>query len=231
MSYRGSGSSRGSGYRSENDQGSVFDGGSAGGPSLQIIIGLALLVGLLMFGGFIFAANSRGGVPATPPVAAQPTATAAAQPTAAPTAAPAPPPAAGGSGSAIETGTPDVTIDLLPEPLALAFADTELTAPANALVTLNFNNQNDLGVQHNWVLVDGSTSVADTVNTAAIANATELFVPPAGTEGGLAWTAMLSVGETGSVTFRAPADPGTYLYICTFPGHYLGGMVGDFVVE
>lgn len=233
MSYQRPGSSRGSGYRSPNDQGSVFSGGSAGGPSLQIFIGLALLAGLILFAG-ILAFNLGGGAPAAPPVAAQPTATATPQPTAAPTEAPAatePPAAAAGGGSNIEPGPAELTIDLLPAPMALAFAKTELTAPADTVVTLNFNNQNDLGVQHNWVLVDGGAPVADAVNAAASTNAADLFAPPVGTPGGLAWTAMLNVGETGSVTFRTPTNPGTYLYICTFPGHYAAGMLGNFIVE
>jgi azurin len=106
-----------------------------------------------------------------------------------------------------------------------------LNAPADTLVTLTFNNINDLGVQHNWVLVDGGADVATAVNTAASGNAAELFTPPAGTADGLAWTAMVNAGDSGSVTFRTPAAPGTYLFICTFPGHYAAGMIGDFVVE
>lgn len=232
MSYRGPGSSRGSGYRSRNDEGSVFEGGSAGGPSLPVFIGAALLAGLVLVIGVV-GFNLAGGVPAAPPVAVQPTA-AAPQPTAAPAPTEAPaeaPAAAAGGGSAVEEGTAEVELELLPEPAALAFATTELTAPADTLVTLTFVNQNDLGVQHNWVLVDGDAAIAEVVNAAAGGNAAELFVPPAGTEGGLAWTPMLNAGDTGSVTFRTPADAGTYLYICTFPGHYVAGMIGDFVVE
>jgi plastocyanin len=235
MSYRRPGSSRGSGYRSPNDQGSVFGGGSAGGPSLQIFIGLALLAGVILFAG-VLAFNLGGGAPATPPVAAQPTATPVPQPTAAPTEAPAAPPSeapatGGGGGPLIEAGEPELILELLPEPMALAFVQTELRAPANTLVELIFDNQNDLGVQHNWVLIDGGTSVADVVNTAAGGNAADLFAPPAGTDGALAWTPMLNVGDVGDITFRTPSEPGTYLYICTFPGHYIAGMVGDLIVE
>jgi plastocyanin len=233
MSYRGPGSSRGSGYRSRNDEGSVFSGGSAGGPSLQIFIGAALLAGLVLLIGVV-GFNLSGGTPAAPPIAVQPTVAPAPQPTAVPTEAPAAQPeapAAGGGGPLIEAGQPELTLELLPESMALAFVETELRVPANTLVELIFDNENALGVQHNWVLIDGGTAIADVVNAAAGANAAELFAPPAGTDGALAWTAMLNVGEVGDITFRTPSEPGTYLYICTFPGHYIAGMVGDLVVE
>ena len=38
-------------------------------------------------------------------------------------------------------------------------------------------------------------------------------------------------GETVKVTFNAPKEPGEYLYLCTFPGHYLAGMKGLLVVK
>ncbi|WP_340105138.1 plastocyanin/azurin family copper-binding protein [Rhodohalobacter sp. 8-1] len=44
-------------------------------------------------------------------------------------------------------------------------------------------------------------------------------------------TDMLGDGESDSVTFTVPEEPGTYQFICTFPGHYSGGMVGTLVVE
>jgi azurin len=47
----------------------------------------------------------------------------------------------------------------------------------------------------------------------------------------LASTKMAGGGETVEVTFTAPKEPGEYLYICTFPGHYLAGMKGVLVVK
>ncbi|HEU5090712.1 MAG TPA: plastocyanin/azurin family copper-binding protein, partial [Roseiflexaceae bacterium] len=32
------------------------------------------------------------------------------------------------------------------------------------------------------------------------------------------------------VTFKAPA-PGTYTFLCTYPGHYAAGMKGTLTVE
>ncbi|NJM08746.1 auracyanin, partial [Candidatus Gracilibacteria bacterium] len=171
---------------------------------------------------------------ATAAVAPQATATPVAQATVAPTAGADGGAAAGGvneaGGSAIADGTPEEELTLAAAADALAFAETELSAPANTVVRLTFENQNDLGVQHNWVLVDGGDDVAASVNEAAQDNSAALFVPPTGTDGALAYTAMLNVGQSGEVVFTTP-DAGTYTYICTFPGHYLGGMVGVLTVE
>ncbi|OAN45795.1 auracyanin, partial [Chloroflexus islandicus] len=155
--------------------------------------------------------------PTAAPAATQPTQAPAAQATN----------AAGGANVVNET--PAQTIQIQADPNALAFAQTSLSAPANTVVKLDFVNQNNLGVQHNWVLVNGGDDVAAAVNNAAQANADALFVPPPDTPGALAWTPMLNAGQTGSVTFRTP-PPGTYLYICTFPGHYLAGMKGTLTV-
>ena len=45
----------------------------------------------------------------------------------------------------------------------------------------------------------------------------------------IANTALLGPGESGDVTFTAPV-PGTYQFVCTFPGHNFT-MFGDFTVE
>jgi azurin len=230
MSWRSS--SNDSRYRSRNDEGSAFGGGSAGGPPLIVLIGAALLGGLVM----IIVMIASGGS-ARQPVAAAPTATpvplvVATTAPVAPTAVPAP--AAGGGLNAVDPAGSDAAgaeaVNFGPAAAALAFAQTELSLKANAVVTLNFENKNDLGVQHNWVLVGSDTAdAAAAVNAAAAGNSAALFVPPAGTENALAWTPMVAAGSTGSVTFRTP-DAGTYLFICTFPGHYAAGMQGTLTV-
>jgi len=47
----------------------------------------------------------------------------------------------------------------------------------------------------------------------------------------IASTAMLGNGESDTVTFTVPEEPGEYTFICTFPGHYAGGMVGKLIVQ
>lgn len=47
----------------------------------------------------------------------------------------------------------------------------------------------------------------------------------------IAATDMVGGGETTEVTFTAPEEPGTYPFVCTWPGHYAAGMVGEMIVE
>ena len=42
----------------------------------------------------------------------------------------------------------------------------------------------------------------------------------------IAYTEMIGGGEISTVEFTVPETAGDYDFICTFPGHYQGGMVG-----
>jgi plastocyanin len=44
-------------------------------------------------------------------------------------------------------------------------------------------------------------------------------------------TNMAAAGETVTATFKAPTQAGRYPYVCTYPGHYSGGMKGTLVVQ
>jgi len=47
----------------------------------------------------------------------------------------------------------------------------------------------------------------------------------------IATTAMLGGGESDTITFTVPDQTGEYDYVCTFPGHFQGGMVGKLIVQ
>ena len=47
----------------------------------------------------------------------------------------------------------------------------------------------------------------------------------------IAHTKVLGPGEKEELVFKAPAEPGDYDYICSFPGHYLTGMKGLLTVK
>jgi azurin len=47
----------------------------------------------------------------------------------------------------------------------------------------------------------------------------------------LAYTPLAGGGDTVEVTFAAPTKPGSYTYLCTFPGHFAMGMKGTLVVK
>ena len=47
----------------------------------------------------------------------------------------------------------------------------------------------------------------------------------------IAASGLAGGGETVTVTFTVPDEPGSYPYVCSFPGHYYAGMKGVLVVE
>ena len=111
----------------------------------------------------------------------------------------------------------------------LAFDKATLTIPAGQFVQLRFNNISTT-FQHNWVLVAGGEEVAAQVNQAATAAGLDREYIPADTSQILAHTKLTSRGESDVITFTSPTTAGDYVYLCTFPGHYLAGMKGILVV-
>lgn len=83
---------------------------------------------------------------------------------------------------------------------------------------------------HNFTLLTKGAPVDAFVMEAAMARNTE-YIPAAKKNLIIATTKLAGGGETVEVTFNAPKEPGEYLYICTFPGHYLAGMKGTLVVK
>ncbi len=81
---------------------------------------------------------------------------------------------------------------------------------------------------HNWVLLKPGTDMAE-VGQAAVDAADSDYIPAAFKDKIIAHTKMLGGGESDTIEFEAPA-PGTYTFMCTFPGHY-ALMHGKFIVE
>ncbi len=121
----------------------------------------------------------------------------------------------GGSTGGSAGGT---TIEIGSDGENLAFDKTELSVSAGQEVTVTFTN-NSAVQQHNWVLVNGGEAEAQAVANAGLTAGLENNYLPADGSNVLANTNVLNGGESGSVTFTAPAA-GSYLYICTVPGHY-----------
>lgn len=83
---------------------------------------------------------------------------------------------------------------------------------------------------HNFVLLKQGTSALEVNNAAFNARATD-FIPESMKDKFLAFTPLAGAGETVEVTFTAPTKPGSYEYLCTFPGHYAMGMKGTLSVK
>lgn len=83
---------------------------------------------------------------------------------------------------------------------------------------------------HNFVLLDPSVNV-NAFTSAAVAARNTGYIPAKFKAKILASTGLAGGGETVKVTFKAPTTPGTYTYVCTFPAHFAGGMVGQLIVK
>jgi uncharacterized cupredoxin-like copper-binding protein len=95
------------------------------------------------------------------------------------------------------------------------FTPNEFTVPAGAEISINLNN---IGKQpHEFqILVLGAT-VDESVNKDG--NSTKY------------WSAIARPGESKSLSFTAPSEPGSYAIKCSAPGHTQAGMVGTLWVK
>lgn len=82
---------------------------------------------------------------------------------------------------------------------------------------------------HDWVLLKKDADMAKIGEVTAQETDHDNF-PDSIKDKVIAHTKMLGGGESDTIEFDAPSEPGTYTYMCTFPGHY-GTMHGKFIVE
>jgi uncharacterized cupredoxin-like copper-binding protein len=83
---------------------------------------------------------------------------------------------------------------------------------------------------HNFVLVNGGEDVATAVNEAASEAGEAAGYMPADRSNILAEFPLLAPGASETLWLTAPAA-GTYTYICNYPAHLGGGMVGTLTVN
>jgi len=116
---------------------------------------------------------------------------------------------------------------------AMKFDVTRITAKPGELLEVELTTVSSMPKEqmaHDFVLLAKGAPVDSFVMEAAMARATD-YIPASQKQYILAHTALAGGGETVKVTFNAPKEPGEYLYICTFPGHYMAGMKGTLVVK
>lgn len=112
----------------------------------------------------------------------------------------------------------------------MRFDKNEIRVKAGQKVQLTLKHTGKMAktiMGHNFVLLKKDANVGDFAR-AAIAAADNHYVPK-GTDQVIAYTPIIGGGEEATIEFQAPA-PGTYTFICSFPGHYVI-MQGKFIVE
>ena len=113
----------------------------------------------------------------------------------------------------------------------MKFNKSEIRVKAGQKVRLTLKHvgtmqKNVMG--HNWALLTQDADMAAVGQAAAVAEDNS-YIRSDMTYKFIAHTKMLGGGESDTIEFDAPA-PGTYTFMCTFPGHY-ALMQGKFIVE
>ena len=111
----------------------------------------------------------------------------------------------------------------------MLFDKSVLKANAGVEVSLLLNHTGKIGKEfmgHNFVLLKNDVDVDDFAQAAMLAKENEYI--PDGYDT-IAYTSMIGGGESDQISFSVN-EPGTYVFLCTFPGHYQI-MRGEFIIE
>jgi len=127
-----------------------------------------------------------------------------------------------------DTPTTELTINTVDD--QILYEDDRFTVPAGEEISLTLDNTGTTSpaMVHNVVILNTmDDEVINRVGQAALEAGAPNYIPE--DDAILAHTDMADPGETVSMTFTAPSEPGEYRFICTYPGHY-GVMQGTMVV-
>jgi len=173
-----------------------------------------LLVSLLLAAAPVY---SQATAPKTPPAPSKPAADTTQKPA---------PAAAAAAGKGVRTveiiGTED-----------MKFSVTNIAAKPGEQIKVRLvvkGSMPKIAMAHNFVLLNKGVNLTEFINASMGASATA-YIPADKKAQVVASTALAGAGETVEVTFKVPAAPGEYAYICTFPGHAQAGMKGTLTVK
>jgi azurin len=127
----------------------------------------------------------------------------------------------GPGGTAVAASGADAILGLGVVPDQMKFDRTELSVTAGQLVDLVFTNGDVM--PHNVLLgtpgsLDAIGAAADALLADGARAAAQQYVPE--TPQVLVFTSLVQPGQSVTVQFRAPSEPGDYPFVCTFPGHW-----------
>jgi azurin len=98
------------------------------------------------------------------------------------------------------------------------------------VILTNIGTQPKEIMGHNWILLKAGADVAAFDAAAVLAKATDYY-PEAKAGDVIAHIPLMGPRKSGQVTFKAPTEPGEYVFLCSFPAHYQVGMKGVLVVK
>lgn len=113
----------------------------------------------------------------------------------------------------------------------LQYNINEITATAGEMLRIEMTNIGKMPKQamaHNWLLLEKmSEEEANAFGMAAASKPPEYL--PDDMSAVLFHTEMLGPGETDTIEIVVPEEAGEYIYLCTFPGHFVT-MRGKLIV-
>lgn len=110
-------------------------------------------------------------------------------------------------------------------------ARVEVKAGEDVKITLtNIGSMPKAAMAHNWVLLKKGADAKTYADAAVTAQATD-YMPAALADQVIAHTKLLGAKQSDEITFKAPTEPGDYVFLCTFPAHFMAGMQGVMVVK
>lgn len=110
----------------------------------------------------------------------------------------------------------------------MKFSIDKLDAQARQKIEITFKNVGTMPKQsmgHNFCLLHLKVDPAAFLE-AGFASAGNDYVAKDNEKDVIVRTKILGPGESETLSFTAPSEPGSYEYICTFPGHFGAGMKG-----
>ncbi len=111
-------------------------------------------------------------------------------------------------------GSAKPSTDLKVEFSDFAFTPDSWVIPAGQEITLTATNAG--AVVHEFVIMKLGTTVGDDFGDED--------------EDNIYWEVEAEAGQTVTVTFTAPTDPGEYQIVCGTEGHFVAGMLGSLTV-
>ncbi|MEL7834063.1 plastocyanin/azurin family copper-binding protein [Fodinibius sp. Rm-B-1B1-1] len=108
-----------------------------------------------------------------------------------------------------------------------------ITAAPGEELRIRLHTESEMPAQamsHNFVLLTMDADAQAFANAAAQARDNE-YIPADREDQIIAHSDLAAGGETVEVTFTVPEETGEYDYLCSFTGHFAGGMVGTLNVE
>jgi len=116
---------------------------------------------------------------------------------------------------------------------SLQYSLTTITATPGETITVvlrTISMQPAAQMAHNFVILTPGSNVDQFTVMAGLAR-DHGYIPPHLKGQVLIASAMVAANEVAKTTFTVPKQPGTYVYFCTYPAHYSGGMKGTLIVK